>query len=550
MSNDVTTPDGGAAPAPPPRSGRRKLWVAAGVAGLTGVVGLAALGGIAARNDKSGEADRVSDAQASTPKQNVSDAGKADDGGKADETGGKKVDTDEWSGGDWSGKGESRKHDGRVKDVPCDTDKLIQAITFANEKDGAILNLARHCTYELTRHEHGNGLPVIKNDIVLKGDDTRIVRAATAEYFRILNVGRNGHLTLKDVTVKGGQTAPDLVPQPMTAPGAATAKPGTATAAPAKPATRGAATTAPESATPAGAGTVQLATGHAYSDGAGILVQRGGKADIEHSAIVQNQAGASGGGIANYGTTNLRTSSVERNSAAGFGGGVFNAGVLRIEDSKIGSNSAGLAGGGISNGSAPNGFTGEGGTVWVWKTTVEHNRARVGGGLYDRQGTTTLTQSQVTGNTGTDYGGGIFVEAGSKLHLEQVVVAGNFTEGMAGGIGVQQSTAVIERSVVKENESRQSGGGLGNFIGAVTLRDSEIVANRATGPGAVAGGIYNVGGAVKLVGTKVVHNMSADPPGGIYTTNDGVVIDKKSAVKDNRPTNCVGSPVVPDNCFG
>jgi hypothetical protein len=66
----------------------------------------------------------------------------------------------------------------------------------------------------------------------------------------------------------------------------------------------------------------------------------------------------------------------------------------------------------------------------------------------------------------------------------------------------------------------------------------------------VAGGIYNVGGAVKLVGTKVVHNMSADPPGGVYTTNDGVDIDKKSAVKDNRPTNCVGSPVVPDNCFG
>ena len=59
--------------------GRRKLWLAAGVAGLTGVVGLAALGGLAARDDKSGDSERLSDAQASAPKQNVSDAGRADE---------------------------------------------------------------------------------------------------------------------------------------------------------------------------------------------------------------------------------------------------------------------------------------------------------------------------------------------------------------------------------------------------------------------------------------------------------------------------------------
>ncbi len=538
MSDDVATPDGVAEPGPPSQ-GRRKLWVAAGVAGITGLVGLAALGGVAARDESPGT--QRPDAQ-SDARQNVSDAGPAEDAGDkgeddkgGDDKGKHDKGGDDRPAGDWRGKDDRRDHKDRATDVPCHTDKLIQAIVHANANHGGVLELAKGCTYELTRSEHGNGLPVIKESVVLKGHDTKIVRAATAEYFRILNVGRGGHLTLKDVTVKGGQTAGNLVPQPMAVPGI-----GAATRAVRASATATVAAPAAES-TNGPLGT---------ADGAGILVQRGGTADLEHSRIVQNQAGGNGGGIANYGTTNLRTSTVERNSANGFGGGIFNAGILRVEESKIEHNSAGLFGGGIANGSLPNGFTGTGGTVWVWKSSIDHNRARIGGGLYDNHGTTTLTQSQVNGNTGVEDVGGIFVEDAGNLQLERVLVAGNFTDGLAGGIGVEQATAVIEHSLIKENESRQSGGGLGNFIGFVTLQDTEIVGNRATGPGAVAGGIYNQGGVTNLVRTKVAHNASAARPGGIWTSNDGVRIDEKSAVKDNRPTNCLGSPVVPDNCFG
>ncbi|MER7457463.1 right-handed parallel beta-helix repeat-containing protein [Micromonospora sp. NPDC126480] len=563
MSDDVATPDG-VADSGPPNQGRRKLWVAAGVAGITGIVGLAALGGVAARDDSPGTPR--SDAQANA-RQNVSDAGPADDaGGMGKDSKGE----DDRSGDDRRGKDDRRDHKGKAKDVPCHTDKLIQAIVHANETGGGVLELAKGCTYELTRSEHGNGLPVIKESVVLKGHDTRIVRAATADYFRILNVGRGGHLTLKHVTVKGGQTeARKMVPPPTAglAPSGATTAASAPVTRPALAAPRPAATAAPEvspapatgggpaaaapKGTPAPAPDIAPTVSPLGSvDGAGILVQRGGTADIEHSWIVQNHAGLNGGGIANYGTTNIRKSSVERNSAAVFGGGVFNAGVLRVEDSKIEYNSAGAAGGGIANGSAPNGFTGGGGTVWVWKSKIDHNRAGVGGGLYDNHGTTTLTQSQVNGNTGTEDVGGIFVEDAGKLYLERVLVAGNFTDGLVGGVGVEQATAVIEHSLIKENESRQSSGGLGNFIGFVTLQDTEIVANRATGPGAQGGGIFNQGGVTTLVRTKVAHNYADQPPGGIWTSNDGVKIDKKSAVKDNRPTNCQGSPVIPDNCFG
>ncbi|MGW3890281.1 hypothetical protein ACWD69_16455, partial [Micromonospora chokoriensis] len=130
MSNNQTTPDDWATAAPPGK-GRRKLWVAAGLAGLTGVVGLAALGGLAARDDEPGGRDRTSGAQSSA-KQPISDAGQADDEEShvgADKQGGQGPDVGDWDNqaGDDKGQGERGKDDkgrsedrDRVREVDCD----------------------------------------------------------------------------------------------------------------------------------------------------------------------------------------------------------------------------------------------------------------------------------------------------------------------------------------------------------------------------------------------------------------------------------------------
>ncbi|MEK8110108.1 hypothetical protein NKG94_48925 [Micromonospora sp. M12] len=162
----------------------------------------------------------MSDAQPSTNQQKVSDGGADKTGAEAD--GGR---DDDWGGDDWGGVDDQSGRDGkdgkdgkdskngkdgdekdRTRQVPCDTDRLIQAITFANNEDGGVLELARGCTYTLTRNQDGNGLPVITENITLKGEHTTIGREATADYFRILNVGAGGHLTLKGLSIRGGQT--------------------------------------------------------------------------------------------------------------------------------------------------------------------------------------------------------------------------------------------------------------------------------------------------------------------------------------------------------
>ncbi|MEU8301459.1 hypothetical protein AB0C04_29745 [Micromonospora sp. NPDC048909] len=615
--------------------------MAAGVAGLTGVVALAALGGLAARDDKSPGPDRLSDAQASTPKQNVSDAGKADEGGKDEGKGndeGKDEDEgkgkDEWSGGDWSGqddargeKGKDSDHKDRAKEVPCDTDKLIQAITFANQNHGATLELAKGCTYNLTRYDqYGNGLPVITQEITLKGHDTKIVRDATASYFRILNVGTGGHLTLKGLTIKGGQTLSRGAPtQPATvwshysnsvqataaakagtfatveadtlkataAKATATAKPATETPATAKPATEAPATAKPATeatatakpatetpatakpateapatakpvteapavakpgaavapAAPATADVGTLVEEPEFNDGAGILVQPGGRADIEYTEIVQNQSGGKGGGLANFGNTRLSKSTVTKNTAFLYGGGIFNAGVLQVDESKIKDNEAGIGGGGIANGAPGILFDDvDGGSLWLYKSEVTGNKTiGFGGGILDVEGETKLEHSKVTGNTAVLAGGGLAV-ADSQLTLKHTTVAKNSTVGVGGGLAVAfDSVATIEDSSIKENVAGFFGGGLFNEDSTTTLRNSEVVGNRAVGPLGIGGGIFNIfDGTVTLTKTKVADNFATLPPGGIFNSpSSEVELDDKSAVKGNRPTNCFNVP----RCF-
>ncbi|MFV2101243.1 right-handed parallel beta-helix repeat-containing protein [Micromonospora sp. LOL_024] len=545
MSDDVITSYGGPPPAPPPGNRRRKLWMAAGVAGLTGVVGLAALGGITARDQRSGDQDRASDTQpAAVPKQDT-------DGDPART--GEDVNA---SGTGWKGSGDRPGATQPGRPVPCDSDELIQAIEHANNNHGGTLELAKRCTYELTRSDAGdgtgpNGLPVITQAIVLTGHETKIVRAANADPFRILNVGRNGHLTLKNVIVKGGLTTADLIGTPP-APVELSGRPTATRAAAPEAAAPKAATTARAVAAPApGVSGVSTLVDAGPADGAGILVQRGGHADLEHAEFVLHHAGGNGGAIANYGTARLAHGLVEASSAGEVGGGVFNASVLRVEESKITGNSAG-AGGGVGNGVPSLDGSGGGGTFWAWKSTISHNRATgTAGGVLNYRGTTTLAQSEVHDNHSGQDGGGLVSVGDGQLALEQVRVAGNTADYTAGGVAVGVgSTAVIERSTIKDNVAEQSGGGLATFGGTTVLRDSKVVANRVVGLASVGGGIFSDGGQVRLERSKVADNFSVLPPGGIYTDNEGVEIDRDSAVTGNRPTNCLGSPVVPERCFG
>ncbi|MFF0154960.1 hypothetical protein [Micromonospora sp. NPDC005203] len=525
---------------------RRKLWLASGVAGLTGVISLAAVGvagsaGAVGLNWNTAQVSKDGDQR-------------GDEGREWDKDKGRDNDKDR-----------DKDHE-RGKEVPCDTDKLIQAIVFANNKHGGVLELAKGCTYNLTRNDYeGNGLPVITESITLKGEHTTISREATADYFRILNVGAGGHLTIKGLTIKGGQTI-ELENSVEPAAVWAAYSDSEALAAQVKAGTPLAQALSTRQANPkAGLKAAPKVTKKVTpgvvtplveepeeNDGAGILVQPGGTAEILESEVVLNQSGGNGGGVANFGTTKIWHSTVTRNTAFFFGGGVFNAGLLKVEESKITDNTAVIGGGGISNGAAEI-FTDDvdGGTVELKKAEITDNETLgFGGGYLDIEGNTTAYETKFASNTAVLAGGGL-AAADSQLNLHHVTIEKNSTAGVGGGVAIAfDSVVTFEQSNIKDNTAGFFGGGLFNAGSVTTLRDSEVVGNRAVGPIGVGGGIFNIFGEVNLSKTKVAHNFSTFEPGGVLSFFGEVNVDDKSAITANRPTNCLAIPGgTIENCF-
>ncbi len=100
---------------------------------------------------------------------------------------------------------------------------------------------------------------------------------------------------------------------------------------------------------------------------------------------------ASGGGIYNRGTVTVSDSTLAHNSAVS-GGGIYNdGGTVTVSDSTLAHNSASQSGGGIYN---------DGGTVTVSDSTLAYNSAsQSGGGIYNYHGTVTLLSTIVAANT-------------------------------------------------------------------------------------------------------------------------------------------------------
>ena len=151
-----------------------------------------------------------------------------------------------------------------------------------------------------------------------------------------------------------------------------------------------------------------------------------------------------------------------------------------------------------------------------------------GGGIYNDDGTVTLTNVTVSGNsvtgTGPDASGGGIYNGFGTLTLRDVTVSGNSVTGGASGSG---------------------GGGIFNYQGTVTLTSATVSGNSATGEEkweyATGGGIYNVGGTLTLTDSTVSGNsvMAASyaTGGGIRNDNDGAVTLTGSTVSDNSATD-------------
>lgn len=391
-----------------------------------------------------------------------------------------------------------KRTDKKYTAVPCDSDKLIGAITAANASGGGRLSLAEKCRYTLTVNLDGNGLPVVLQPIKIRGNGASIVRAANADAFRILAVGAGGDLELRHLRVMGGESS---------------------------------------------------------EDGGGIAVEAGGRLQLDHVTVVDNIATgveSDGGGIANEGVSTIVHSTISQNIAADDGGGVHNdgAGSVTIQKSVIARNQAGDTGGGVEN---------DGTYIKIAYSVVHGNNAvDDGGGVFICAGVTSISHSAVSGNQAGDTGGGVGHLVGVSGNMTDVTISRNTAGSTGGGIAVlgEGSTVTVVDSKVVENTAVAGAGGgvwIEDAAGSgneIAIRRTVISRNQATSAGATGGGIYNgTNNTTTLTNARVIDNIANTAPGGVDNRGTVTVLGK-IVIVGNRPTNCAGSPNPVPMCAG
>ncbi|MBA3316050.1 MAG: nuclease, partial [Planctomycetaceae bacterium] len=255
--------------------------------------------------------------------------------------------------------------------------------------------------------------------------------------------------------------------------------------------------------------TVNVASGAAADDGGGGIFNDGGNLTIVNSAVTENRAtgtAGSGGGVFSVdGTVLVNRSTIARNVANRAGGGIeIVTGYVDVDHSFLNGNIAGLgAAGNPGNGGAVH-VTGADATVFIRRSDVLNNRARL-------------------------EGGGLWNAAGSDMFVFVAVVAGNVANGAAahdggGGIFNNGGDLTVTRSTVIDNRAlpalgtATSGGGIFTTGGLVSINSSEISRNVA---GTAGGGVKITGGTVNINSSVISDNIAGQPAAGTTLAGQG-----------------------------
>ncbi len=246
----------------------------------------------------------------------------------------------------------------------------------------------------------------------------------------------------------------------------------------------------------------------------------------------------------------------------GVGGSVSGGGAIFIEpngaatqlsltDVNVINNSAGVGGGIRTQGIS---------TVNIRNSTISGNTANYnpgGGGIYFDNGSLTIQDSTISGNIANfsaGFAGGISIgNSNAILNLSDSSITGNYGTSY-GGLGIR-GTAVIENTIISNNQAALNSGGMNN-IGNVTLLNSTITGNTVAADDGTGGGINNFG-TMTVRGSSITNNSAAFGA-GIMTSGGLSVTD--SVLRNNSATDTggafynnagggTGNPVVLTNCI-
>jgi hypothetical protein len=209
------------------------------------------------------------------------------------------------------------------------------------------------------------------------------------------------------------------------------------------------------------------------------------------------------------------------------GGGILNDGTLTLSDSTVEGNTAAIIGGGISNHAT--------GMLTINNSSVIHNQSdSVGGGIYNAGGAVTITDSNMSDNTAGFAGGGVSAASGiisgtGSVTIARSTISGN-TAVRGGGIIAGSGPVIVMDSTIVGNTATADGGGVVNFNGGPGTNTRMIISNSTiSGNSALmGGGISNAVNApfptlLTVTSSTISGNTGSSAGGGIFNHPSGTV---------------------------
>jgi len=215
------------------------------------------------------------------------------------------------------------------------------------------------------------------------------------------------------------------------------------------------------------------------------------------------------------------------------GGAISNEGTLTVANSTISGNTAQGRGGAIDSS----------GPLTITNSTLRGNTATNGarapiGGAISELGPLTITNSTFSGNTAISQGGAIVICG--PLTIANSTISGNAAyAGAGGGIGSCGEASADEDTwtVTNTTISGNTGGGIWGS-GTLTITNSTISGN--TGGDIWGGGIVTTGPSTTVANSTISGNTSSHGAGGIDTWSPGTMTITNSTISGNSSVEGAG----------
>lgn len=182
------------------------------------------------------------------------------------------------------------------------------------------------------------------------------------------------------------------------------------------------------------------------------------------------------------------------------------------------------------------------GTLTLQNVDMVDNHAVHGGGAVFNINTVELNNVQIFSNTAATAGGGIYNINNGVISITESTVAHNTATGGAsggGGINADGVSLYIQNTAIFDNSSNYFGGGL--FI---SVSDQAILENAtlSDNQGVTGAGFYINQGTVTATNTTVSGNTASNNYGGIYITGSGAnLYMQNSTIANNTRINTTGT---------